>query len=190
MIITGATGDLGAGAVFIALAMGASKIIAVGRNEQQLAKLHELDKKRVITLAYTESLPDFNVEKLKSLTGGNGADLVIDFVGGTSAVEPLLTYIRSLKYRGIAVYVGNIEGSIPITYGEIMINETEIRGCFMFPPDAFRQLIRMVQNGLLDLTKVGTRTYSLDQINQAIEDAAKKTGKHFIDWVIVQPTKL
>jgi hypothetical protein len=48
----------------------------------------------------------------------------------------------------------------------------------------------MVQCGLLDLTKVGTRIYSLDQINQAIEDAAKKTGNHFIDWVILQPTKL
>jgi alcohol dehydrogenase len=130
------------------------------------------------------------VEKLKSLTNGIGADLVVDFVGGTSSVEPLLTCIRSLKYRGIAVFVGHIDASIPITYGEIMINELEIRGCFMFPPDSFRQLIRMVQCGLLDLTKVGTRTYSLDQINQAIEDAAKKTGNHFIDWVILQPTKL
>jgi threonine dehydrogenase-like Zn-dependent dehydrogenase len=71
-----------------------------------------------------------------------------------------------------------------------MINEIEIRGCFMFPPDSFQQLIRMAQSGLLDLTKVGTRIYSLDQINQAIEDAAKKTDNHFIDWVIVEPTKL
>jgi alcohol dehydrogenase len=190
VIITGATGDLGAGAVFIALAMGASKIIAVGRNKQKLDKVQELDKKRIIPLVYKESSSDFTVEKLKSFTNGIGADLVVDFIGGTSAVEPLLTCIRSLKYRGKAVFVGNIEASIPLTYSEIMINEIEIRGCFMFPSDSFQQLIRMAQSGLLDLTKVGTRIYSLDQINQAIEDAAKKTGNHFIDWVIVEPTKL
>jgi alcohol dehydrogenase len=191
VIITGATGDLGGGAVLIALAMGASKIIAVGRNKEKLKQLQELNDKRVIPLVYSESSTDFTVEKLKSLTNGIGADLVIDSVGGTSAVEPLLTCIRALKYRGKVVFVGNIEASIPLTYGEIMINEIEIRGCFMCPPDAFQQLIRMVQSGLLDLNKVGTRTYSLEEINQAVKAAAKKpTSDYFIDWVIVQPTKL
>ena len=171
--------------------MGASKIIAVGRDMENLKKLEELNNKRVIPVVYSQSSTDFTVEKLKILMNGIGADLVIDFVGGTSAVEPLLTSIRALKYRGKVVLVGNIEASIPLTYGEIMINEIEIRGCFMFPPVSLQQLIRMVQSGLLDLTKVGTRTYSLDEINRAVEDAAKKTtSDHFIDWVIVQPTKL
>jgi alcohol dehydrogenase len=190
VIITGATGDLGAGAVFIALAMGASKIIAVGRNKQKLEKLHELDKKRIVPLVYSESASDFSVDKLKSLTNDIGADLVVDYVGGTSSVEPLLTCIRALKYRGIAVFVGNIDASIPLTYHEIMRNETEIRGSYMFSPNAVQQLIRIVQSGLLDLNKVGTRIYSFDKINQAIEDAAKKPNDHIIDWVFVEPTKL
>jgi hypothetical protein len=50
------------------------------------------------------------------------ADLVIDFIGGRSAVEPLLTCIRALKYCGNAVFVGNIEASIPLTYSELTIS--------------------------------------------------------------------
>jgi alcohol dehydrogenase len=191
VIITGATGDPGGGAVLIALAMGASKIIAVGRNKEKLKKLQELDDKRVIPLVYSESSTDFTVKTLKSLTNGIGADLVIDYIGGTSAVKPLLTCIRALKYRGKAVFVGSIGASIPLTYEEIRKNEIEIRGCFMNPPDAFQRLIRMVKSGLLDLNKVSTRTYSLDEINQAVEDAAKKPASdYFINWAIVQPTKL
>lgn len=191
VIITGATGDLGSGAVLIALAMGASKIIAVGRNEEKLKRLQELDSKRVTPLIYSESSNDFTVEKVKSLTNGVGADLVVDFVGGTSAVEPLSTCIRALGYRGKAVFVGNITASIPINYGEIMRNETEIRGSFMSPPNATQQLIRMIQAGLIDLNKVGTRTYSLDDINQAVEDAAKKTNSnHAVDFVVIEPTKI
>ncbi len=105
--------------------MGASKSIAVGRNEEKLEKLQELNEKRIISLVYSEPSPDFTVEKLKILMNGIGADLVIDFIGGTSAVEPFLTYIRALKYRG-----------------------------------------------------------------KSVEDAAKKTSEHFVDWVIMQSTKL
>ena len=189
VIITGATGDLGSGAVLLALAMGASLILAVGRDKQKLDKLKELDEKRVIPIVHSSSATDFNVECLKKFMNGNDADLVLDFVGGTSDVEPLLTCIRALKFRGKAIFVGNIENSIPIKYVEIMINEIEIRGCFMFPANSYQQLIRLVQANLLDLNHIATRIFPLEQINEAIEAAAKRNSNNVIDWVIVQPNK-
>ena len=141
VIITGATGDLGSGAVLLALAMGASLVLAVGRDKQKLDTLKELDEKRVIPIVHSSTETDFSAECLKKLMNGTGADLV----DGTSDVEPVLTCIRALKFRGKAIFVGNIDNSIPIRYVEIMINEIEIRGCFMFPSDSYEQLIRLVQ---------------------------------------------
>ena len=188
-MITGAMGDLGTGAVILALAMGASLIIIIGRDQEKLKELTELDGKRVrsICSSATSSTEEFNVQLLKKAMNGEGADLLLDFMGGTSNVEPLLTSIRALKYRGKAIFVGNIDNSIPLQYTEIMANEIELRGCFMFPPHSYQQLIRLIQADLLDLTLIDTLTFPLEQINQAIQLAKTKTSKTLLKWIILQP---
>ena len=42
LVVNGATGGLGSAAVLVGLAMGASKVVAVGRNEEKLKALEQL----------------------------------------------------------------------------------------------------------------------------------------------------
>lgn len=50
VLIDGATGTLGLGAVILALAMGAARIFATGRNTL-LEKLQQLDPQRIVPIA-------------------------------------------------------------------------------------------------------------------------------------------
>src|SRR5271163_796786 len=76
VIVNGATGAYGSAAVLMALAMGAARVVAAGRNQKTLDKLAEAGGQRVVPV-----LLDGNVEKdtatLRSAAGG-GAHLAFD----------------------------------------------------------------------------------------------------------------
>ena len=78
------TGTLGFAAVAIALGLGASKIIGIGRNKERLQQVADLSPVagRVITVSSEEEddLPAF----VKKHTGGLGVDLMYDCLGVVS----------------------------------------------------------------------------------------------------------
>lgn len=67
ILINGATGALGVGTLFMALAIGASRVVLVGRDEPTLAALVQIDPKRISAVNSTAA--DFK-EQLKQKGGG------------------------------------------------------------------------------------------------------------------------
>lgn len=101
VLIHGATGSTGLAAVHLAKLLGA-RVIATGRSAKKLAEvsLHGADD--VIELS--EDVGGIAVlrDKVKALTGGRGADVCYDAVGGELSVESL----RSMAFGGRFVIVG------------------------------------------------------------------------------------
>lgn len=181
LIVNGATGNLGAGAVLVALAMGAGKIVAVGRNQQVLDTLQQLDPQRVVPVVLQGNVAE-DAEQLRSVTGG--ADLVLDMLGGAKTSDPTLACIQALRPRGTAVVMGGVQASLPLPYSQIMQSELTIRGAFMYPRQAPSELIDMVAAGTLDLSQLQIFSYPLDQIQEAIEKASTVRG---LEYVVVVP---
>jgi alcohol dehydrogenase len=71
-----------------------------------------------------------------------------------------------------------------LTYGEVMLNNWEIIGNFMYPPDVFRRILSLVRSGLLDLNEIQLNVFPLSQLPVAIEAASKSFG---LQSVIVKP---
>ena len=69
LVINGATGHFGSAAVAVALAMGAGKVIALGRNEQKLEQLASIFGKRVQLVKLVES-EETNLRQIKEVTKG------------------------------------------------------------------------------------------------------------------------
>ena len=115
LLVLGAAGGVGLAAIEIGKALGA-RVIACASTDDKLAvcRAHGADE----TINYaTEDLR----ERIKALTGGNGADVVYDPVGGPYT-EPAL---RSIAWRGRLLVVGFAAGEIP----KIPLNLTLLKGC-------------------------------------------------------------
>jgi NADPH2:quinone reductase len=115
MLVLGAAGGVGIAAIEIGKAVGA-RVIAAASSDDKLAicKAHGADE--LINYA-SEDLR----ERLKSLTGGKGVDVVYDPVGGAYTEQAL----RSTAWRGRLLVVGFANGEIP----KIPLNLTLLKGC-------------------------------------------------------------
>lgn len=100
VLITGATGGVGSFAVQLAAALG-GRVIAAGRDRGRLAPLAGLGAEALVPL--DDDLP----EAVRRATGGRGADLVLDLVGG----EHLPRLLAALAPQGRLVLVGLLAGA-------------------------------------------------------------------------------
>ena len=103
LLVLGASGGVGLAAVEIGKAFGARVIAAASTPEKlEIARQHGAD----VLVNYSEgSLKD----KIKELTGGKGADVIFDPVGG----ELFDQCTRCINWNGRILVVGFASGTIP-----------------------------------------------------------------------------
>ncbi|WP_104992543.1 NADPH:quinone oxidoreductase family protein [Deinococcus sp. NW-56] len=103
LLVLGAAGGVGLAAVMIGKALGA-RVIAAASSEEKLAlcREHGADE----TLNYSSE--DLR-ERIKTLTGGRGPDVIFDPVGGNFAEAAF----RSIGWGGRYLVVGFAGGGIP-----------------------------------------------------------------------------
>jgi NADPH:quinone reductase len=107
VLVTGATGGVGLAAVQIAKALGATVVAAVSTPDKaKIARAHGAD--HVLDVA-VPNLRDALREQMRAATGGRGADVVIEQVGG----ETFDASLRALAWSGRLVVVGFAGGRIP-----------------------------------------------------------------------------
>lgn len=100
VVVTGAASGVGSFAVQLARELGA-RVLVAGRDRERLERLRELGAEECLPLG--EEL----AAGVRRATGGRGADLVLDLVGG----EWLSGNLAALAPRGRLVLVGLLAGS-------------------------------------------------------------------------------
>lgn len=108
VLVLGASGGVGMASVQLAKAMGSPCVIAGVRGEANAAFAHQAGADHVVDLAM-DNLRDGLRTAVRELTGGHGADVVIDPVGGEANAAAL----RAIAWRGRMVIVGFASGDIP-----------------------------------------------------------------------------
>lgn len=121
VVVQAAAGGVGLAAVQIAHAAGA-RVIAIAGGRERQARLMELGASHVIDRVQKDV-----VDEALRLTGGKGADLVIDPVGST-----LQASLSALAPEGRLVFVGNAGGGgLAVDLWQPMQNNQTLHGVFM-----------------------------------------------------------
>jgi alcohol dehydrogenase len=182
VIVTGATGAYGSAAVLLAVALGAARVVAAGRNATKLDALQRAAGPRVATVPLSGDTKA-DVERLRAATAG-GAQAALDIVGNAQDPNATLAALRALRRGGRLVLMGSMGVPFPIPYLDVMLNNLEIIGQFMYPRDAFRRLGELAHSGLLDINAIRTRSFPLDALPAAMEAAAESDG---LECIVVKP---
>jgi NADPH:quinone reductase-like Zn-dependent oxidoreductase len=100
LLVTAASAGVGVAALLAGKALGA-RVIGTSGSEEKLQKLKSLG----LDVAIRTRTPDFSGQVLEA-TGGKGADLVVNNVGGSVFAE----CVKSLGYEGRLATVGYVDG--------------------------------------------------------------------------------
>jgi NADPH2:quinone reductase len=177
LLVLGAAGGVGLAAVQLGKLMGA-RVIAAAGSDEKLAICKQNGADEVINYS-VGSLK----EEVKRLTGGKGADVIYDPVGGDYFDQCM----SCINWNGRLLVVGFASGPIPT----LAINRILLKGCavvgvfwgqfLMKEPQVnmanFHQLFQWYTDGKLKPPVF--RTYPLAQAAQAMNDllSRKTTGK-------------
>lgn len=149
IVVNGATGHFGSAGVAVALAMGAARVIAPGRNEQALNTLVSYFGKRIrpVLLSQDEAL---NSKHMVEAAEGP-IDCLLDMLGPIRDAAPTRSGIMAVRPGGTATLMGGVQAALDIPYNYLMRNSLVIRGQYMYPRHAPLLLAALIRSDLLSL---------------------------------------
>jgi S-(hydroxymethyl)glutathione dehydrogenase/alcohol dehydrogenase len=158
-------GGVGLNVIQGAVIAGASRIIAVDVNERKL----ELATKFGATDCV---LSQDALTAIRDLTKGRGADYAFEAIGRKESIEQAYA---SLRKGGtcVVIGIGSRKESVSLNVFFIPVTEKRLVGCWYGGSDVHRDAPRMLslyREGKLKLDELLTRTYPLEEINQAFAD--------------------
>ncbi len=175
LLVLGAAGGVGIATIQIAKAMGA-KVIAAASSEEKLDFACEAGADLRINYS-EENLKD----KVKELTGGKGADVIYDPVGGDFSEQAF----RAIAWDGRFLVIGFASGPIPaIPLNLMLLKGASLVGVFWgawaarFPMESrqnFDELIEMIDGG--QFSPMVTEVYSLDDYKAAFASISERRAK-------------
>ena len=175
VLVSGATGNFGSAAVAVAHAMGAARVVALGRNERVLADLVDRFGARVVPVPLSGDT-EADTSAARDAAGG-APDLVFDILppsADTSAVRAAAMTVREYGRIVLMGGVGMLGGQdLALPYPWLMRNSVTVRGQWMYQLDIVPRFLAMVRHGVLDLSHESVVTFPLDEVEQAVGYAAE-----------------
>ena len=165
-------GGVGIASIAGAKLAGASKIIAVDIDQTKLEWAKDFGATDVINSNDTDP-----VEGIQGLTGGFGADVVVDAVGIPATYKQAF-YARDLAGRVVLVGVPTPEMTLEMPLLDFFSRGGALKSSWYgdcLPERDFPMLVDLHLEGRLPLDKFVTERISLDAIEQAFE--SMKAGK-------------
>ncbi|KAJ3806707.1 alcohol dehydrogenase [Lentinula lateritia] len=171
VIIAPATGPFGSAAVRVALAMGAGRVIAMGRNEPMLHKLSTLDA-RISTVRITGN-EKTETDALKKL---GPIDVFFDISPFMAANSThFKSAIAALRHSGRISLMGGVYADMSFPYLSFMHRNLTMKGTWMFSREQMFSFIQLLESGILPLGEknglsVGGK-FGLEEWEEAFEKA-------------------
>ena len=155
-VVIGA-GGLGHIGIQVLRALSPVEMIVVDRSPEALAMAQELGAD------HTVQADGGQVDAVRGLTGGHGAEVVIDFVGEGGAVEDGVAMLR----RAGTYYVIGYGGEIKVPTIDIISTEISFVGNLV---GSYNDLVELMVLAARDHVRLHTRTYPLADFASALDD--------------------
>jgi S-(hydroxymethyl)mycothiol dehydrogenase len=157
-------GGVGCGAIAGARLAGASTIIAVDTDDRKLATAKELGATHAINATSTDV-----VDAIQALTGGNGADIVVEAVGRPETYEQAF-YARDLAGTVVLVGVPTPDMKLELPLIDYFARGGALKSSWYgdcLPSRDFPLLVDLHLQGRLPLDKFVSETIALDEVEEA-----------------------
>ncbi|MFB6613393.1 S-(hydroxymethyl)mycothiol dehydrogenase [Streptomyces sp. NPDC085524] len=159
-------GGVGGAAIAGSNLAGAAKIIAVDIDDRKLATAKKLGATHTVNSRETDA-----VEAVRKLTGGFGADVVIDAVGRPETYRQAF-YARDLAGTVVLVGVPTPEVKLELPLLDVFGRGGALKSSWYgdcLPSRDFPMLVDLYLQGRLDLDAFVTETIALDEVEKAFE---------------------
>ncbi len=161
-------GPIGLGCVAVASTLGA-RVISVEPNLKRRALAAQLGAAETVDPAAEGVL-----EQILELTGGRGADVVMEASGHPAAMASTL---EVASFNGRLVNIGiDVGRSAPAKLGLIQSKQLQVRGT-IGSPGVWPATLRFLARTRLDLSSMVTRSFPLEEAPSAY-DAARRTDQN------------
>ena len=166
-------GGVGLNAVQGARIAGARVIIAIDMHDERLGLAARLGATHTLRPSADAA------KRVRALTGGRGADHVLEVVGRPETVRDA---VRMARRGGQVVLVGaagdDVRLDLPAFTGLVM-TEKVVRGSLYGSSDVRREVPRLAglyESGLLKLDELVTETFEFGRVNEAVDYCAAERG--------------
>jgi L-iditol 2-dehydrogenase len=156
--ITGA-GAIGLLAADAAMVRGASRVILVNRNPLRLARARSMGYEAI------DATDEDPVATVRAMTGGLGADVVLECAGAPAAVEWALAMLRR---GGRCAAVGIPTVGVEIAMQRLVLDELELVGSRATAGE-MRRVMPLVEQGRIRVREVMTHRFPLAEYGRALE---------------------
>ncbi len=177
VLVHAGAGGVGLAAIQLARAWGAGKILATAGGAAKLKVCLDAGADAAFDYA-VPGKEDAWVDQVKEATGGKGADIIIDMVGGRIAEQSM----RVLNWRGRFIVVGFAGGTIPnLAANRLLLKSASAIGVFWGETAkrepktvqaVFGDLFALLAQG--KIKPVVTNSYKLSNAPQAMIDLATR----------------
>ncbi|MFE9410403.1 S-(hydroxymethyl)mycothiol dehydrogenase [Streptomyces sp. NPDC006704] len=157
-------GGVGDAAIVGARLAGAARIIAIDIDDRKLATAKSMGATHTVN-----SREQDVVETVRELTGGNGADVVIEAVGRPETYKQAF-YARDLAGTVVLVGVPTPEMTLELPLLDVFGRGGALKSSWYgdcLPSRDFPMLIDLHQQGRIDLGAFVTETIALDEVEKA-----------------------
>ena len=178
-------GGVGLCTVAAARVVGADPIIAIDIDDAKLTTAREFGATATINASSED--PVNAVHALTTRQGEftfldkavSGADFAFDCIGISETMKQIVSSCRKGQYGarqgGVAVLVGLPNENVELNAMDMLVSEKSFRGSFCgscTPDHDIPRFLDWHKNGSLDLGKLVTRRYRLEQISEAVDALA------------------
>ncbi|MEJ6707861.1 MAG: NAD(P)H-quinone oxidoreductase [Amylibacter sp.] len=181
-LVHGGSSGIGTTAIQLAVKAGA-RVFATAGSAEKCAKCVELGAERAIN--YREE--DF-VDVMREVTGGKGADLILDMVGG----DYIPRNIKALALDGRLVQIAFLDGPVAeLNFAQVMVKRLTITGSTLRPQSngAKAVIARELEAEIWPMLSDGTIAPVMDSTFPLVEaakaHAKMETSKHIGKIVLV-----
>ncbi len=153
-------GGVGINAVQLSAAAG-GYVIAVDVNEKKLEWATKFGAAKVVNASKVERVS----KEIKKITGG-GADIAMEVIGNPKTI---VEAFESVRNGGRLCVVGYTHEVMSVVAGKIMFKELEIVGSLGCRPLDYAPLVRLVEQGRIDIASLITHRFPLEELNKAFD---------------------
>jgi L-iditol 2-dehydrogenase len=161
-------GPIGLVTLQAAKARGATTLISTDVEDGRLALAKQLGATHTVN-----ARRDDPVGAIKDITGGGGADVVLEAAGTALTIQQSLKAVRS---GGRVIIIGlPREDEVPLSMPDLLSRELDVGGLFRYR-NVYPAAIAAIASGLVDVKSMITHRYELAQAEDALVFA--DTHKH------------
>jgi D-arabinose 1-dehydrogenase-like Zn-dependent alcohol dehydrogenase len=169
-VVVYGVGGLGIQAVQLAAShFKAGSVIAIDIVDHKLSLAKKLGAKEAINASKTDP-----PESIRAMTDGQGADVVLDFVGTKNTLETAIS-CAGMGARIVVIGISSEELRIS-PYSTIIGKETELVGSNDHLKTELAELIQLVASKRIDLSGSITHKVKLEEVNKGIQILEKGIG--------------